>query len=253
MRIEPVNTTSSTTDSNTSGLPTYLNYKNPNSDSKSEDTPATNPSSTMADTNPSDKPSSSNENSGAGPNPSVSTDPASGAQPSTKQQVTDKPISEPSADETEKVEESKDETDKGAKKLDASTGPKETTTEAYNAAKVDTFVTTDGPHITDEKTDGRVGPDVPKGAMGRGEGEIDFNDPDYGEGTGEKDTKSTGKEADHLMEEKGIHHDAPGSASPKNETSAGENRNSVDSADKESGGKEKVSLKDKIKAKLHKH
>jgi len=52
------------------------------------------------------------------------------------------------------------------------------------------------------------------------------------------------READRLLEEQGIHH-TTGTAPPKEE---------VDTREEEKTGKEgKVSLKDKIKAKLHKH
>jgi len=182
----------------------------------------------------SDKPTSSNDTSGPGANPSVGADPSSAPQTTQKQQGADRPADEPSSEEHDKI--------------------KATKAEAEEASAVDTS----GPSpksLEDKARDGG-------GAVGAsGDGEDDGPQKEsHGEGTGEKWVKSSGmkaeggdfdasaagagKEADRLLEQKGVHH-TPGAA-----PSADEDDNA---AKNEGEGKTKVSLKDKIKAKLHKN
>jgi hypothetical protein len=176
------------------------------------------------------KPTSSNDTSGPGAEPSVSVDPASGAQIASEHQGAERPNDEPDNKEGLAI--------------------RETKKEAEDAANVD--VSSPGPKPLSE---------VKAGAVSRSTGDDDDGPQkeSHGSGTGEQYIKSTGmqadggdfdaskagagKEADRLLEEKGIHHE-PGTAGPPNEG---------DEDKSESGGKSgKLSLKDKIKAKLHK-
>jgi len=180
----------------------------------------------------SDKPTSSNDTSGPGPTPSVGADFSSGTQNTQGQQGADRPFDAPEegSEEHERI--------------------KKTKQEAEEAAKVDTS----GP-----------GPRALESRAKEGSGNVGGSEDDgplrktHGEGTGEKYVKSSGlqadggdfdaanpgaaREADRLLEEKGIHH-TTGITPPKDEINTKEEKN----------GKEgKVSLKDKIKAKLHKN
>jgi len=178
----------------------------------------------------SDKPTSSNDNSGPGAAPSVGADPASGAQKPQLQQGADRPHEEPDHEENQAI--------------------KETKAEAEEAQSVDT--SGPGPQSMEEKA--RNG-----GATGAGSGGADDDGPQkesHGEGTGEKYVKSSGmkadggdfdasnpgagREADRLLETKGIHHTLPGDGPPQ----------AADDAAAEKSGK--PSLGEKIKAKLHK-
>jgi len=194
----------------------------------------------------SDKPTSSNDTSGPGPTPSVGADPSSAQQPASKQQGGERPeeVPEQGSAEHERI--------------------RETKREVEEAAGVDT--SGPGPKSLEEKArEGGVGGDskVEGGSGARaGDGEDGPQKESHGEGTGEKYIKSSGmkadggdfdaanagagKEADRLLETKGIQH-SPGAAPPKDEDTASSSKGS------EKEGKEKVSLKDKIKAKLHKH
>jgi len=178
----------------------------------------------------SDKPTSSNDNSGPGAAPSVGADPASGAQTTQKQQGADRPHEEPGHEENQAI--------------------KETKAEAEEAQNVDT----DGPGPQSLEDKAKNG-----GAAGAGSSGSDDDGPQkesHGEGTGEQYVKSSGmkadggdfdaanpgagREADRLLETKGIHHTAPGEGPPQG----------ADDAGAEKSGK--PSLGEKIKAKLHK-
>jgi hypothetical protein len=196
----------------------------------------------------SDKPSSSNDNSGPGAAPSVGANPASAPQDTQKQQGADRPSDEPSTGgENQAIKETKKEAEE-ANNMDTS-GP--------------------GPKTLEEKareSGGVVG--AKEGEEGdKPAGEEEGGDDDgpqkesKGEGTGEQYVKSSGmkadggdfdasnpgagREADRLLEEKGVHHTAPGE--PKEDISAGQG--TPDPKDKGNGGK--VKLSQKIKDKLH--
>jgi len=178
----------------------------------------------------SDKPTSSNDNSGPGAAPSVGADPASGVQKTQHQQGADRPHAEPDNGESQAI--------------------KETKAEAEEAQSVDT--SGPGPQSLEEKA--RNG-----GVAGADSSAADDDGPQkesHGEGTGEKYVKSSGmkadggdfdasnpgagREADRLLETKGIHHTIPGDGPPQ----------ATDDTGAEKSGK--PSLGEKIKAKLHK-
>jgi len=178
----------------------------------------------------SDKPTSSNDNSGPGAAPSVGADPASGAQTDTKQQGADRPHEEPDHGENQAI--------------------KETKAEAEEAQNVD--ISGPGPQSLEEKAkNGGVA-----GASSSGGDDDGPQKESHGEGTGEQYVKSSGmnadggdfdasnpgagREADRLLETKGIHHTQPGEGPPQG---------ADDTATEKSG---KPSLGEKIKAKLHK-
>jgi len=183
----------------------------------------------------SDKPSSSNDNSGPGAAPSVGADVTSAQQATPKQQGADRPHEEPGSEEHDRI--------------------KETKAEAEEAAKLN--VDGPGPKTLEEKAHESHG-DVSDANASSGGDDDGPQKESHGSGTGEKYIKSSGmkvdggdfdasnpgagKEADRLLEGKGVHH-TPGVAPPSDEST------------KENGDvvKEKVSLKDKIKAKLHKN
>jgi len=179
----------------------------------------------------SDKPTSSNDNSGPGAAPSVGADPSSGAQTETKQQGAERPHDEPDHEENQAI--------------------KETKAEAEEAQSADT--SGPGPQSLEEKAKDGGAP----GASSSGGDDDGPQKESHGEGTGEQYVKSSGmkadggdfdasnpgagREADRLLETKGIHHTLPGEGPPQgadDETTTGK-----------SG---KPSLGEKIKAKLHK-
>lgn len=175
----------------------------------------------------SDKPTFSNEPVSSGAEPSVFSDPSSRAQNTQKQQGADRPEAEPSSNEHEAIQNAKKEAEE-AQSVDMS-GP--------------------GPVPLQERS--KIA------SVGGGNGEDGPQKESHGEGTGGKYVKSTGlqadggdfdaanpgaaKEADRILKEKGIHH-----ANPSELT--GDSAPSDDIADHK-----KPSLKEKIKAKLHKH
>ncbi|KAH8790615.1 hypothetical protein BGZ57DRAFT_1000768 [Hyaloscypha finlandica] len=175
--------------------------------------------------------------SSAAPN---AADPSSAQQPTQKQQGADRPSDEPSSLEHERI--------------------KETKAEAEDAAKVDT--TEAGPKTLDEKardSGGVVGKGEGKGKSGENEGEEEdgLQKESHGEGTGEKYVKSSGvvadggdfdaaspgagREADRLLEQKGITHEsaAAGPLAGKGDVGGKDEKAS------------KPKLSEKIKAKLH--
>jgi len=209
----PSTTTDTTTPATTTGTTSTADTTTPSTNTKSDTT------SKMADNLPAsslDKSAPTDDTSASGP-PTDSATPAAGAETTPKAQTTS---SEPSSKETVKDEADGDEATQQAN-LSAH-GIQETKKEGDHAPKYDTFKTNDGPHIGDGHNDGRVGPDVPKG--------------DLKEFEEKEETKEERK------------HDEEGDVR-KETSAAGESGDSVDSA----GKGEKVSLKDKIKAKLHKH
>lgn len=179
----------------------------------------------------SDKPTSSNDNSGPGAAPSVGADPASGAQTESKQQGAEQPHAEPGHEENQAI--------------------KETKAEAEEAQNVDT--SGPGPQSLEEKAKNGG---VTAGASSSGGDDDGPQKESQGEGTGEQYVKSSGmkadggdfdaanpgagREADRLLETKGIHHTVPGEGPPQG----------TDEAATEKSGK--PSLGEKIKAKLHK-
>lgn len=197
-------------------------------------TSAHNPSSGFA----SDRPTNSNDTSGAGPTPSVGAAPESGAAPTTKQQGADKPLSGPDSTEEAAIRDSKASAE-GAQSKDTSTGSGEPTGA--------------GPKVLGEDSQGTKNDDGPQTAS-------------QGTGTGEKYVKSSGlradggdfdaanpgagKEADRLLEQKGIKtSDAPKALDEDVKDTATKGKH--DEYDETGSGK--PSLKEKIKAKLHKN
>jgi len=182
----------------------------------------------------SDKPTSSNDNSGPGAAPSVGADPASGAQTESKHQGTEQPHAEPDHEENQAI--------------------KETKAEAEEAQKVDT--SGPGPQSLEEKARNGGGA---AGASSSGGDDDGPQKESHGEGTGEQYVKSSGmkadggdfdaanpgagREADRLLETKGIHHTLPGEDAPQGAEETGTEKT-------EKSGK--LSLGEKIKAKLHK-
>jgi len=177
-------------------------------------------------------PTSAGDNSGPGASPSVGADPASGAKPKVKQQGADKPDDKPDSGESQKIQDTKKEAEEAAdKKVD---GP--------------------GPMTLEEKARSGGGN---AGAKAGDEDEDGPTKPSTGEGTGEKYVKSSGmkaeggdfdaanpgagREADRLLEEKGIHREG------------GESKVDPDAAESGEAKPQKQGLGEKIKAKLHKH
>jgi len=188
----------------------------------------------------SEKPSSSNDTSGKGPQPSVGADPASAPQNTQKHQGADRPHESP---------DSKNESDDEGGENDAI---KATKKEAEDADKIDT--SGPGPRPLEEKA---------KQGGGNAGGSEDDDGPQkesHGEGTGEKYIKSSGmkadggdfnaanagagKEADRLLEEKGIHHEPDAVGAPKGREEG--------EAEEKHEGKEKKGLLTKIKSKIGK-
>lgn len=195
-------------------------------------TSANQPSSATMD----QKPTSSNDNSGPGAAPSVGADPSSAQQPTQKQQGADRPSDEPSGGESERI--------------------RETKKEAEDAAGVD--VSGPGPQSLAEKARENGGV---AGGSGKKGGDGDDDGPQkesQGEGTGEKWVKSSGmkadggdfdasnpgagREADRLLDEKGVRRAQPGQVPPAGKEEVGGGADSKAS---------KPPLGEKIKAKLH--
>jgi len=167
-------------------------------------------------------------------------DPSSATQNTQKQQGADRPHAEPGSEEHDRI--------------------KETKQEAEEAAKVDT--SGPGPKSLEERAR-ESGGDI-SGGNKESSGEDGPQKESHGEGTGEKYVKSSGvkadggdfdagnpgagKEADRLLEQKGIHHTVG-----KPEPTPSEDKTGSPSGSGKEGKEGKVSLKDKIKAKLHKH
>jgi len=204
--------------SNTSILPVDSHPKPTDTEPKTSELPTdSKPTSSMPDTSPSE----------------ATGDPSYAQQPTQKQQGADRPSDEPSSEEHERI--------------------KETKKEAEEAAKVDTTGPGPKPLVEAAKAGGA-------GTGTGGKNEDVLQKESHGEGTGEKYVKSSGmkadggdfdaanpgagKEADRLLEEKGIHHE-PGAEGPPI------GKEQVGGADDAKAGK--VKLSDKIKAKLHIH
>jgi len=192
-------------------------------------TSANQPSNAFGD----DRPTNRNDNSGAGAAPSVGAAPESGAQPTTKQQGADKPTTGPEgADEHAAVKESKNAAE-----------------ESQESGSVATEPQGPGPKVLGSGGDAEKKDDGPQTES-------------HGEGTGEKYVKSSGlkadggdfdaanpgagKEADRLLETKGIKKEQPAEGTGGTGKAEVEAKNDLS----ESG---KPSLKEKIKAKLHKN
>lgn len=177
----------------------------------------------------SDRPSNANDTSGPGAEPSVGADPASAPQNTQKQQGADRPREEPSSDEHTRIKETKANAEK-AQDMDTN-GP--------------------GPQPSSTTNNSATGPPSSSGD------DNGLQKESHGTGTGEKYVKSSGlkadggdfdaanpgagKEADRLLETKGVHRE------PVNKSGGGDTK--PDPLEKES----KPSLGEKIKAKLHKH
>jgi len=162
--------------------------------------------------------------------PSVGADPASGQKPIQKQQGADRPTDEPTGEQVDAVKNRKDAVEEGATKKD----PNDHSGEPLGSVK------------KDEKKGGEE--DGPGGSS-------------KGEGTGEKYVKTSGmaidggdfdatkpgagREADRLLEEKGIH--TTSGAAPKGDTPSESSSSKPDKADKA----DKPSMGEKIKGKLH--
>jgi hypothetical protein len=232
---EPYDKGNEETDKTASG--TFLNNQG-----KDDSTSTTNPSTaadttTTSDTTSTDKLTSStndislSDNSGAPPAPSSKTQSASDPATDPTAQTTSK-----AADTTNTTSSEDNEDSTTSDKKLAEDGIQETHSGKEDGAKYDSFKTAGGPHIDTPESDGRVGPEVPKGT--KIPGTEDVNDDAEAKGNSGHSSAAAG---------------AVGGEVKKGESAS---RESVDSAGKgsesPSGGKEKVSLKDKIKAKLHK-
>ncbi|KAF8849916.1 hypothetical protein BDZ45DRAFT_697147 [Acephala macrosclerotiorum] len=206
---------------------TYLNDQG-KEESTATSNPIANPSSTTADTSAasdttSTKPTSStndnslSDNSGAPPAPSSKTqsasDPATDPTATTTSKTSDPPTTSTSNTKDDEDNDTED------KKTVAHDGIQETHSGKDDGAKYDSFKTAGGPHIDHPSDDGRVGPDVPKGT--KIPGTEDMND----------DAEANGKSG----------HDSEGAAATTGSATKHESasRESIDSAEKESGGKEK--------------
>jgi len=195
-----------------------------------------------------EKLSSSNTTSDSGPNPSVGAVPSSGST------------------EESNIRERKDDTEGPTEGSAEHEGIVAAKKEAEEAASVD--VSGPGPRTLEKKAKDSPASGAGVGGSGGkgGDGEDGPQKESHGEGTGEKYVKSSGmvadggdfdasnpgagKEADRLLETKGIHH-TPGKAEPPAAEDTSTN-SSTGNGKEGKDGKEKVSLKDKIKAKLHK-
>jgi len=229
---KPNNTGSSSSTGNTPSTgPIRPEHENDKTGMTSAHQPSSKPTSSA-------KPSSSNARSGKGPEPSVGVDPSSAPQDTQKHQGADRPHEAP-----EDSKGSNDAIEKAKK-------------EAKDADNIDT--SGPGPRPLEE-----VAKQGGSGDTGgnEGGGDDDDNGPQkesYGEGTGEKYVKSSGmkadggdfdatnagagKEADRLLEQKGIHHEAGATGPPQGQEEGGQSR----------GGKEKKGLLTKIKSKISK-
>ncbi|KAH6680607.1 hypothetical protein B0J14DRAFT_269491 [Halenospora varia] len=209
-------------------------------------------SNSVASATGSAKPSSSNDTSGKGPTPSVGAAPTTSSTTSTKEglehQGASAPHDTPSSSEHQKIKETKAETETAAvedTKKHEPLGEKSTSSGGSGGSGI---------------------PGVP-GSEGLQKGS-------HGEGTGEKYVKSSGmtadggdfdasqpgagREADRLLEAKGIHREAP-SKKEETTTTSGSSHDpvketaSTSSGSSDNGHAKKLSLVEKIKAKVHKH
>lgn len=192
------------------------------------------------------KPRSSNDRTVPGAQPSVSADPTSGSgvqDSPNSHQGAEHPHDEPTGEQKDAVRGSKE---KG---------------EAVQAGDESNNIDTSGPGptpVSERKEGGAGAGGPPKSAGGDDDGP---QKESHGEGTGEKWIKTSGmkadggnfdasqagagKEADRLLEEKGVHHTAPGEPTAGKEAAAG----GKGTAEAPTG---KRSLGQKIKAKLGK-
>jgi len=177
----------------------------------------------------SDKPTSSNQPSTTGPEPSVSADPSSGVQDTPKQQGADRPQDEPSSDAHKAIQDAKKEAEE-AQTVDVS-GPGPVPLEERGTAPT-SGGDDDGPQ-KESQGEGTGEQYVKSSGMKADGGDFDAANP------------GAGKEADRLLEEKGVHHAAP--------IAPTESAEDIGPAGEDTHENKKPSLKEKIKAKLHKH
>jgi len=173
----------------------------------------------------SDKPTSSNDNSGPGAAPSVGADPASGANTTAKQQGAANPHDEPDHEENQAIKETKKEAEDASKVDTSGPGPKPLSKTAHSGPTGSSGGDDDGPQ-NESHGSGTGEQYVKSSGMKADGGDFDASNP------------GAGKEADRLLETKGVHREAPGEPAPKE--------------DKLAESASKPSLSEKLKAKIHK-
>lgn len=191
-------------------------------------TSANQPSSKFGD----EKLSNANDSSGPGPEPSVGADPASGAQDTQKYQAADRPEDTPNSDEHSRIQEAKKEAE-DAQNVDTSGPSPQTLPETHKSGG--------GAQQSSSSDGGEDGPQKVSHDEGTGEKYVKSSGMKSDGGDFDASAAGAGKEADRLLEAKGIHHEVGAAGAPAD--------------DKSDPLKEKInkpSLGERIKAKLHK-
>ncbi|MCJ1341317.1 hypothetical protein MMC09_006613 [Bachmanniomyces sp. S44760] len=174
--------------------------------------------------------------------PSVGSDPSSGQKPFQKQQGADRPEEEPSEGETKAVTDEKAVTEGQQATGDSATGagddgdskdfkkdPNDKSGEPLGSV----------PHGGQEEKKGEEGPQGASKSEGTGEQWVKTSGLAADGGDFDATKPGAGREADRLLEQKGVHRD-PGPGAPPVDTNPGSQ-----------GSGEKVSKIDRIKEKLH--
>jgi len=143
------------------------------------------------------------------------------------------PMDEPTSDEHARIAETKKEAEDAAKVDASGAGPKPLSEAKTGATEID-----NGPQ-KESHGEGTGDKYVKSSGMKADGGDFDASNP------------GASKEADRLLETKGVHHDTPAST---NTTSKVDSKDNEDNSDPGSpSGSKLKGLKEKIKAKLHKN
>ena len=186
------------------------------------------------------KPSEANEaqpNKNAGgfgvAEPSVGADPKSAQKPTEEHQTTGNPAAEPKGDEESAVKEKKDEAEAALQKRDPNDHSGEPLKVHDGSEKVDRSQSIGQPGGGEHGKEKGTGEEwVKTSGLAAEGGDFDATKP------------GAGREATRLLEQKGIHRDAPGDAHPPAEEASHDSSAGGDKADK-------PKLTEKIKDKLH--
>ncbi|KAK8248720.1 hypothetical protein IWZ00DRAFT_509024 [Phyllosticta capitalensis] len=168
--------------------------------------------------------------------PSVGADPTSGQQPAQKQQGGDRPGEEPSEDQTDAIKDKMDEGEAALAKRDP------------NDHSGEPLTVHDGPEKTDQENKQDVsGPGGAEESQEKGTGEQYVKSTGFSADGGDFDAAKpgAGKEADRLLDSRGVQRDAGAATSDSNAASPSPARS------QESSEHGKTSMKTKIKEKLH--
>ncbi|KAK8163767.1 hypothetical protein IWX90DRAFT_238917 [Phyllosticta citrichinensis] len=171
--------------------------------------------------------------------PSVGADPTSGQQPSLKQQGGDRPREEPAEDQTHAIKQKKE----GGEEVLAKRDPGDFSGEPLNVHK-------EADKKDQESTQDVSGPGGADKSQEKGTGEKVIKSTGFSADGGDFDASKpgAGREADRLLESKGVHQDAGPAKSDVDSPSPSPARSQDGHSNSEHG---KTSMKTKIKEKLH--